>query len=88
MGATSAITINNEEYNIKNELGQDGFGRVVQVSRKSDNKEYALKIIPIKDEPKERINNSQNEANILSKFNCNNIVKYYDSFKVIIIFIY
>ena len=81
MGATLAITINNEEYNIQNELGQGGFGRVVKVSRKSDNKEFALKIIPIKGEPKEKIKSFQNEANILSKFNCDNIVKYYDSSK-------
>ena len=61
------------EYNIIKLLGQGGFGRVVKVSRKSDNKEYALKIIPIKDESKERIKNFQNKADILSKFNCNNI---------------
>ena len=82
MGAnqiTQTIKINNEEYNIKNEIGQGGFGRVVQVSRKSDNKEFALKIIPIKDESQERIKSFQNEADILSKFNCNNInIKFQD----------
>ena len=68
-----AIKINKIEYKFEKELGQGGFGRVVQVSRKSDNKEFALKIIPIKDESKERIKSFQNEADILSKFNCNNI---------------
>ena len=78
MGAnqtTKTITINNKEYNINKELGQGGFGRVVQVSRILDNKEFALKIIPIKEESKERIKSFQNEANILSKFDCNNIDK-------------
>ena len=84
MGAnqtTQTIKINKIEYKFEKELGQGGFGRVVQVSRKSDNKEFALKIIPIKGEPKEKIKSFQNEANILSKFNCDNIVKYYDSSK-------
>ena len=82
MGANQTkqtIKINKIEYKLDKILGQGGFGRVFQVSRKSDNKEYALKIIPIKEESKERIKNFQNEADILSKFDCNNIVKYYDS---------
>ena len=84
MGAnqtTQTITINKIEYKLEKELGQGGFGRVVKVSRKSDNKEFALKIIPIKEQSKERIKSFQNEADILSKFYCNNIVKYYDSSK-------
>ena len=84
MGANQTkqtIKINKIEYKLDKILGQGGFGRVVKVSRKSDNKEYALKIIPIKDESKERIESFQNEAYILSKFNCINIVKYYDSSK-------
>ena len=76
MGASQSmqtIKIKKIEYNIIKLLGQGGFGRVVKVSRKSDNKEYALKIIPIKEESKERIKNFQNKADILFKFNCNNI---------------
>ena len=84
MGANQTkqtIKINKIEYKLDKILGQGGFGRVVKVSRKSDNKEYALKIIPIKEQSKERIKSFQNEADILSKFNCINIVKYYDSSK-------
>ena len=84
MGAnqtTQTIKINKIEYKLDKELGKGGFGRVVQVLRKSDNKEFALKIIPIKEQTKERIKSFQNEADILSKFDCNNIVKYYDSSK-------
>ena len=40
-----------------------------------------MKVIPIKGETNEKIHNFENEAKILSKFNCNNIVKYYDSSK-------
>ena len=80
MGANS-IKINKKEFHFIRELGKGGFGRVIQVSSKSDKNEYAIKVIPIKGEAKEIIQKFQNEADILSKFNCNNIVKYYDSSK-------
>jgi len=72
------ININVKEFKIIKELGKDGFGRVMQVKSKSDKKEYAIKEIPIKNETKEKIESFQKEAVILSKFNCENIVKYYD----------
>ena len=40
-----------------------------------------MKIINIKGETKEKIQTFEKEAEILSKFNCDNIVKYYDTFK-------
>ena len=76
-----SININDKEFKIIKELGKGGFGRVIQVSSESDNKHYALKEIPIKGETKEKIESFQNEATILSKFDCENIVKYYDSSK-------
>ena len=71
------IVIEGKEYKIIEELGEGGFGKVIQVLSKSDNKEYAIKEIPIKEEKKDKIEEIQNEAVILSKFNCENIVKYY-----------
>ena len=62
-------------------MGKGGFGRVIQALSKSDGKSYAIKEIPIKNETKEKIESFKNEAIILSKFNCENIVKYYDSSK-------
>ena len=76
-----SIIIKNTEYTIIKELGKGGFGKVIKASNKSNNEEYAIKIIPIKGETEEQIKIFQNEANILSKFDCNNIVKYYDSFQ-------
>ena len=76
-----SIIIKNTEYTIIEELGKGGFGKVIKASNKSNNEEYAIKIIPIKGETEEQIKIFQNEANILSKFDCNNIVKYYDSFQ-------
>ena len=77
----NSIIINKIEYKIIKELGKGGFGKVNQVLSKYDNKYYAIKEIPIKEETKDKIESFQNEANILSKFNCNNIVKYYDIYK-------
>ena len=75
-----SIIIKNIEYIKIKELGKGGSGRVHQVLSKLDNKFYAIKEIPIKEETEENIKSFQNEAYILSKFNCRNIVKYYDSF--------
>ena len=61
-------------------LGQGGFERVIQVKNKSDNKFYAIKEIVIRDEMNDKIEDIKKEADILSKFNCKNIVKYYDSY--------
>ena len=72
-----SIIIRNTEYEVIQNLGKGGYGRVIQVKSKSDEKFYAIKEIIIKDEMEENI---KNEADILSKFNCNNIVKYYDSY--------
>ena len=77
----NSIIINKIEYKIIKELGKGGFGKVNQVLSKSDNKFYAIKEIPIKEETKDKIESFQNEANILSKFNCDNIVKYYNTYK-------
>ena len=74
-----SIIIKNKEYKIIKNLGQGGYGNVIQVKRKSDNKYYAIKEILIKNEMKDKIENIKKEADILSKFNSENIVKYYDS---------
>ena len=74
----SIIIVRDTEYEFVEKLGEGGFGRVIQVKSKSDNKYYALKEIIIKEE--DNIISTKNEINILSKFNCNNIVKYYDSY--------
>ena len=77
----TSITIRDKKYEIIKILGQGGFGRVIQVKNKKDNKLYAIKEIIIKDVMKDKLQDIKKEADILSKFNCNNIVKYYDSFE-------
>ena len=78
----------NKEYKIIKELGKGGNGRVIQVESKSDKKYYAIKEIIINNEKKDKIKGLQKEAEILSKFNCKNIVKYNDSLNIKIVFIY
>ena len=68
-----------KNYEIIKELGKGAFGKVNLVLNNLDNKYYALKEITIKEE--KNINEIENEINIsISKFDCNNIVKYYDSY--------
>ena len=74
-----SIIIKNKEYEIIKELGKGGNGRVVKVLNKSENKYYAIKEIEIREDMKNKIKDIQKEAEILSEFNCKNIVKYYDS---------
>ena len=75
------ITIKNTKYEIIKKLVEGGYGRVIQVKSKLDNNYYAIKEIIMKLEMKDKLDNIKKEADILSKFNCNNIVKYYDSFE-------
>ena len=75
-----SIEIKNKKYEIIKILGQGEFRRVFLVKNKSDNKLYAIKEIIIRDDMKDKIKDITKEADILSKFNCKNIIKYYDSY--------
>ena len=76
-----SIIIKNIEYKMIEKLGEGVYGKVIKVKNESNNKFYAVKEIFIKNKLKDEIEIIQNEANILSKFNSKNIVKYYDSYK-------
>ena len=75
------VSIGGISYDEIEELGRGGFGRVIKVLNKLNNKFYAAKEISIKGKTKDEIEKYQKEADILSKFNCKNIVKYYNSSK-------
>ena len=75
----TSITIKNIKYEIIKKLGEGGFGNVIQVKSKLDNKYYAIKEIKIENKMKDKIKDIKKEADILSKFKHNNIVKYLDS---------
>ena len=61
-----SIVIKNTKYEIIKILGVGGYGKVIQVKSKSDDKYYAIKEIIIKDEMKDKIKDIQKEVDILS----------------------
>ena len=67
-------------YHIIEKLGQGSFGTAYKVLNKNDNKFYVLKQIFLQNNKNEEFKLLQKEANILSKLNCEYIVKYFDSF--------
>ena len=75
-----SIITRGTKYVIIKKLGEGGCGKVIQVKNQLDNKYYTIKEIIIQDEMKGKIENIKKEADISSKFNCKNLVKYYDSY--------
>ena len=67
-------------FKIIEHLGQGTFGSAFKVLNEEDNGTYVIKKIFLKSATEEEIKDIQNEANILSSLNSENIVKYYDSF--------
>ena len=80
------IYINSKKYKKIKELGNGAFGAVYLVFNESENKNYAIKQIPIENKNENEINSIENEVKILSKIgndnnDNNHIIKYYDSCK-------
>ena len=69
-----------ENYEMIKVLGSGSFGNAIQVYNRDDDKLYVIKVINLKGIEKEKINKIQEEAKLLSKFNNEYIVKYYESF--------
>ena len=70
---------NKNKYKIIKELGKGRFWWVNLVLNNLDGEFYVLKEIIIKEE--KNIKTIENEINNISKFDCNNIVNYYNSYK-------
>ena len=73
-----SIIIKNREYKIIKHLEETGFGPVFQVLDKLDKKYYAIKKLPLRED---MLKYYEREVEILSNFNCENIIKYYDSYR-------
>ena len=72
------VNINSQEYEIIEEIGHGAFGKVFKIEK--DKRYYAFKKIRIDALKKEEIEKYKEEAKILSEFNNEYIVKYYNSF--------
>ena len=70
----------NSKYKIIEELGHGSFGKTFKVKNMDNKKFYAIKKIPINKIKEEDLNKIKNEVKILSNFNNEYIVKYYESF--------
>ena len=79
--STEYIIINSSQYKVINQLGEGGFGKVYKVKKEDENnnKYYAIKEIELRNESQESITSAKKESEFLSKFNCEYIIKYYDS---------
>ena len=77
-----SIEINSSQYKIIDKIGEGGFGKIYKVFNEKTNLFYAIKEFSIKDEKEENIKYIQKEADILSSFNSNSIVKYYGSSQI------
>ena len=71
------IEIDYRKYKVIEQLGKGGFGRVYKVM--NENKFYAIKEVNLEDESKESIAEVKKEAEILSKFDNEYIIKYFGS---------
>ena len=70
-----------KDYTIIETLGLGAFGTVYKVLKKSTNKIYVLKQIPLKDLSQRQTKNAKLESKILSLVKSPYIVRYYDSFE-------
>ena len=73
--------IKNQKYKVINKLGQGAFGSAYKVLNKDDNKYYLIKELFLNSDIGDEKKKIKDEAEILSKLNSENIVKYYDSFE-------
>lgn len=67
-------------FTVVKQIGRGAFGTVFQVLRKSDNKQYAIKVIPLGRMDKKTCQNNLNEIRILCSVNHPHIVAYKEVF--------
>jgi len=70
-----------KQYIIKNKIGSGSFAQVKRCIRRSDNKEFAVKIIKMQSLNKDELKGLEDEVNILTKLKHPGVVKLYDVFR-------
>jgi serine/threonine protein kinase len=72
------VTKLKRDFVVGESLGKGGFGNIYKAKRKSDNKEFAIKIIKFQSNMDD-VGKFRREAETLSKFDHKNIVRYVNS---------
>jgi translation initiation factor 2-alpha kinase 4 len=72
------VTKLKQDFVVGESLGKGGFGNIYKAKRKSDNKEFAIKIIKFQSNMDD-VGKFRREAETLSKFDHKNIVRYFNS---------
>lgn len=72
--------LKSQQYQEIRQLGKGSFGYALLVNNVKNNGTYVMKIINISQMKKNEREEAQREAEVLSKFDHPNIIKYYDAF--------
>src|SRR3989338_5564200 len=72
----SIIKDDSTEYEVLNEIGSGGFGRVFKIKRKSDDMLFALKTIDTEFPNANVLESFENEAKLALTISHQNVVKY------------
>lgn len=79
----SSITTNysrvTQEFDVINFIGKGAYGDVLKVRNKLDNRQYALKRIPLLANSKQLYKKMTREVELLSRLNHENVVRYFNS---------
>lgn len=67
------------EFEISSFIGKGAFGDVLKVRNKLDNRQYAIKRIPMSPRNKQLYRKMTREVELLSKLNHENVVRYFNS---------
>lgn len=67
------------EFEILSGVGRGAFGDVLKVRNKLDNREYAIKRIPLTTRSRQLFKKMTREVELLSRLNHENVVRYYNS---------
>jgi eukaryotic translation initiation factor 2-alpha kinase 4 len=76
--ASSASQRHKTDYNVMEEIGSGGYGRVFRVQHKLDGKEYALKVVRTSSSSKE-MEKILREVQVLSSIQSEHVVRYYSA---------
>lgn len=69
----------NQEFDVINFIGKGAYGDVLKVRNKLDNRQYALKRIPLSANSKQLYKKMTREVELLSRLNHENVVRYFNS---------